>query len=305
MENVKLVVGVEEVGDSDFPTSPPSENFEQVVSVIKSPPKVVFLIPYRNREEHLRVYMNQMNYILEDVPATEYEFYIVHQDDSRPFNRGAMKNIGFLYVKNKYPNDYLDITLVFNDVDTTPKDKNHIDYRTTRGVIKHYYGFTFALGGIVSITGADFEKTSGFPNFWAWGYEDNLLNTRAIQCGIHIDRSVFCDISVDKKQTGFVSLSSGLFRDVNKNEFVRYMGKTKEGIHHIQNIRLAVDASRVLPDEYTFPCHIEVLNISGFDTGVLPPSYNTTQYDLRKGATPFGKVMYRRNGRVPLVDMIL
>jgi hypothetical protein len=42
--------------------------------------------------------------------------------------------------------------------------KNLINYATTVGNIKHFYGFTFTLGGIVSITGEDFEKMNGYLN---------------------------------------------------------------------------------------------------------------------------------------------
>ena len=58
----------------------------------------------------------------------EYKIYYIHQNDKREFNRGAMKNIGFMVIKDKYPNDYQNITLVFNDVDTMPYSKNFLNF---------------------------------------------------------------------------------------------------------------------------------------------------------------------------------
>jgi len=59
-------------------------------------PSVVFIIPYRNRENDKIKFMNHMKYILQnDNTSMNYEFYFSHQYDKRSFNRGAMKNIGF------------------------------------------------------------------------------------------------------------------------------------------------------------------------------------------------------------------
>ena len=157
-------------------------------------PKIIFLVPYRNRKNdkiHFDVYIK---YLLEDYSVDEYEIYFCHQNDVRAFNRGATKNIGFIAMRNKYPDDYKNITFVFNDIDTLPINKNLLNYKTSSGIVKHFYGFKFALGGIFSIIGSDFEKIGGFPNFWGWGYEDNVINIRCIENNLKIDRSNFYNI---------------------------------------------------------------------------------------------------------------
>ena len=87
-------------------------------------PKKVFIVPYRNRIQHKFFFSKYMQFILEG--ETDYEIYFSHQCDARSFNRGATKNIGFLAMKQKYPNHYKDITFIFNDVDTMPYKKNLI-----------------------------------------------------------------------------------------------------------------------------------------------------------------------------------
>ena len=159
---------------------------------MESVPNIIFIVPYRDREQQYHFFSSHMRMILEDVP--NYRILYIHQTDKRQFNRGAMKNIGFLVVKDLYPDFYKNITLVFNDVDTMPFTKNFLNYETVKGIIKHFYGFKFTLGGIVSIMAGDFELINGFPNFWGWGYEDNELNKRALNSYITIDRSQFYPI---------------------------------------------------------------------------------------------------------------
>ena len=84
--------------------------------------------------------------------------------------------------------------MVFNDIDSISPNK--LDMKTQHGTIKHFYGFNFTLGGIVSIAG-DFEKLM-VSNLWSWGYEDNALNQRAKFHNITIDRSIFYKITDPK-----------------------------------------------------------------------------------------------------------
>ena len=154
-------------------------------------PKRIFIVPYRNRAQHKFFFSKYMSFILED--KDDYEIFFSHQCDARTFNRGAVKNIGFIAARNKYPEHYKDITFIFNDVDTIPFNKI-FNYETNHGVVKHYYVFKYALGGIVVIKGSDFERTNGFPCFWGWGMEDNVLQKRCERMGIKIDRSVFYNI---------------------------------------------------------------------------------------------------------------
>lgn len=158
-------------------------------------PKIIFIVPYRNREQQQHIFNIYIQHILEDYPKDYCKVYFVEQNyHHKNFNRGAVKNIGFLAIKEKYPNDYKNITFVFNDVDTLPYKKNIIHFETTKGVIKHFYGKHFALGGIFSINGDDFEKIGGFPNYWTWGHEDVVIVKRVEKHHILIDRSVFFEL---------------------------------------------------------------------------------------------------------------
>jgi hypothetical protein len=158
-------------------------------------PQRIFIVPYRNRVEQKFFFTKHMSYILEN--DNSYEIYFSHQNDERIFNRGASKNIGFLAMKLKYPKHYKNITFIFNDVDTVPF-YNIFDYNTLKGVVKHFYGFTHSLGGIISIKGSDFELINGFPNYWGWGMEDNCLQKRCNLYKINIDRSQFYPIGSPK-----------------------------------------------------------------------------------------------------------
>ena len=159
-----------------------------------SVPKLVFIVPFRDRDPHKVVFMSVMPKILE---GEDYKILFIHQKDKRPFNRGAVKNIGFLYVKSLWPQSYRDITLVFHDIDFMPYRRGQFNYHTRHGTVKHLYGFEHTLGGIFSIKAGDFERMNGFPNIWVWGLEDNILLKRWQAIGGQVDRSQFLHATRD------------------------------------------------------------------------------------------------------------
>jgi len=235
-------------------------------------PSMIFIVPYRDRSQQQGFFARHMKSVMEDIPADDFKIYYIHQTDKRDFNRGAMKNIGFLMVKDKYPKHYKNITLIFNDVDTMPYSKNFLKYTTKPGVVKHFYGYKFALGGIVSITGGDFEKTLGFPNFWAWGYEDNTLKKRVDKQKLEIDYNQFYEI-MDKN---ILQLKDGLKKVVNRTEFDAYMSNTENTGHHtIRNLSYEINETNGF------------VNVKTFDTEKPNNPNEHIQYDIRQGTKPF------------------
>ena len=196
-------------------------------------PSIVFIIPYRNRLDNLRRLIDHMKHLI-DFP--KYEIYISHQCDNRPFNRGAIKNLGFISIKNKYPDHYKNITLVFNDVDTYYSDVNSVSYDTVKGTVMHLFGFNFALGGIFSIKGCDFELSTGFPNFWGWGLEDNAMQDRCLSNGIKIDRSL-CVPIMDNR---IVSTHNSDIKIISLRDSNEYRVKNMDSLPDIVNINYKI-----------------------------------------------------------------
>lgn len=242
-------------------------------------PRKVFIVPYRNRPQHKYFFSSYMtSIVLKNM--VDYEIYFSHQSDSRSFNRGAVKNIGFLAIKEKYPEHYKDITFIFNDIDTMPFT-TLFTYDTTPGTVKHYYGFTYALGGIVVIKGKDFEQINGYPCFWGWGHEDNCLQTRCNNHGILIDRSDFYPIG----NPNILQLFDGIARLIIKKDAWRGKHDSGEdGLSTIRNLRSSISTeSDNIKDQFYVISHksISYINIKEFDTLINPDNETFHSYDLR------------------------
>jgi hypothetical protein len=167
-----------------------------------------------------------------------------------------------------------------------PYTKNFLNYNTKQGVVKHYYGFIYSLGGIVSIKAGDFEKTKGFPNFWAWGYEDNLFQKRVIDNKLTINRNQFYKF-MDKN---IIQMKDDIVRIVNRDEFDRFVSDTPEGWNTITNLY------------YEYDDKTDFVNVKEFSTGISENTEKNKEIDLRQGSKPFdiAPKPKRRTGRMGL-----
>lgn len=141
--------------------------------------KLGIIVPYRDREEHLKKFIPHMKLFLDN--KLNYKIVIVEQDDKKSFNRAKLLNVGFDFLKEEYQ------YFCFHDVDLLPIDQN-CDYSFTEGVCKLAYAvsqFNFMprpvdeLGGVTLIDKKNFIITNGYNNdYWGWGVEDNDFGLR-------------------------------------------------------------------------------------------------------------------------------
>lgn len=237
------------------------------------PPEIVVIVPYRDRKEHYDIFSKKIHHFLN--PWNHLVLYI-HQKDERSFNRGAIKNIGFLVVRQMFPDSYKNITLVFNDIDSIPVNVQ-LHYKTTPNIVKHFYGFRNTLGGIISIHAEDFERIGGFPNYWGWGYEDNMLQFRCLAAKLIIDRTQFYPCGSSEIER----LSETPIRHMNSTDYGEYMKKTDDGWKNIDNLEWKQE------DEFI---HVEY-----FTTGRDENKATCVDYNIRNEPNPFSTTPNLRN----------
>ena len=246
-----------------------------------NPPTYIFIVPYRDRIPHKTFFNTYMKSILEDYDNKSYKILFVHQNDKRPFNRGGMKNIGFLYIKNLYPDDYKSMIFIFNDVDTVPYKKGLLNYHINFGEIKHFYGYNFALGGIFSIRGKDFESLNGFPNYWYWGFEDNIIYKRAIKNKMIINRNTFYKITDSEILHFFDNINKKIDQQNLKNQFNKKHVE-KDGISYLKNIN------------YSFNVETNMLDVNSFNSLYSANNTRTINHNIIENGSKINNPFIRK-----------
>uniref|UniRef100_A0A8C5TEN5 Beta-1,4-galactosyltransferase n=1 Tax=Malurus cyaneus samueli TaxID=2593467 RepID=A0A8C5TEN5_9PASS len=145
--------------------------------------KVAIIIPFRNREEHLKYWLYYLHPVLQR-QQLDYGVYVINQDGEEEFNRAKLLNIGFAEALKEYDYD----CFVFSDVDLIPMDDRNTYkcYSQPRHLSVSMDKFGFRLpynqyfGGVSALSKEQFTKINGFPNnYWGWGGEDDDIYNRA------------------------------------------------------------------------------------------------------------------------------
>ncbi|XP_014680727.1 PREDICTED: beta-1,4-N-acetylgalactosaminyltransferase bre-4-like [Priapulus caudatus] len=154
--------------------------------------RVAIIVPYRDRDDHLRLFLQNMHPFLMR-QQLDYGIYIVEQAGRTAFNRAKLFNIGYA----ESIKDYDWQCFIFHDVDLVPEDDRNIyscpDHprHLSVAIDKFRYSLPYddIFGGASAISREMFEKVNGFSNvFFGWGGEDDDMSTRLRKHNLIITR---------------------------------------------------------------------------------------------------------------------
>lgn len=167
-----------------------------------SPPRLAIIVPYRDRLDHLHLFVPHMLAYFERDKVDRgipYTITFIEQLPDHPFNRGLLCDIGFLLTREGA--DYIAI----HDIDYLPiwADYSYPDRPTltvwygaeTRPLQPGIAGVSIThdldrfYGGVLLMRTAQFAAVNGFSTrYWGWGCEDIDLMRRCRLSGIGFAR---------------------------------------------------------------------------------------------------------------------
>ncbi|KAH8864718.1 Beta-1,4-N-acetylgalactosaminyltransferase bre-4 [Schistosoma japonicum] len=89
--------------------------------------KLAIIIPYRNRDVHLRMFVDHMHTFLRN-QLLMYTIFVVNQAGTTYFNRALLLNVGFIESKRVANFD----CFIFHDVDLLPEDDRNLYHCTNQ-----------------------------------------------------------------------------------------------------------------------------------------------------------------------------
>ncbi|VDP34033.1 unnamed protein product [Soboliphyme baturini] len=168
------------------------------------------IIPYRNRENHLRTFLFNLVPFLEKQNCS-YAFYVVEQVivfckcaamrhyrfpfpvPKQIFNKGKLMNVGYLFAKAlRHHSCY-----IFHDVDLLPEDirnvyacdQNPRHLAVAVDTLNYRLIYNQLMGGVTVFTDTQFQAVNGFANYyWGWGAEDEDIYYRVLYANYTVQR---------------------------------------------------------------------------------------------------------------------
>jgi len=156
--------------------------------------RVAIIVPYRDRELHLRTFLLNIHSFLSR-QMLDYGVFIVEQFGpvADPFNRAMLMNVGAAEAVRQH--DYT--CFIFHDIDLLPEDDRnlytcpvqprHLSVAIDSFLYRLPYDDIF--GGVSAMSVEHFRLVNGFSNvFWGWGGEDDDMSNRLRQKKLYISR---------------------------------------------------------------------------------------------------------------------
>lgn len=152
--------------------------------------RVAILIPYRNREEHLRVFLYNMHQLLPR-QQIDYGIFVIEQEGNGKFNRAKLLNVGYLETRELYD------CFILHDVDLIPEDDRNLytcpeqprHMSVAMSSMNYVLPYTGYFGGVSALNKKHMELVNGFSNqYWGWGAEDDDMFFRLTDSKLNITR---------------------------------------------------------------------------------------------------------------------
>ncbi|CAH3182122.1 unnamed protein product [Porites lobata] len=154
--------------------------------------QVAIVVPFRNRHEHLYIFLRHMHQFLK-WQLLDYRIFVIEQADNERFNRGMLMNVGFSEAMKAGHFS----CVIFHDVDLLPEDARN-DYgcpssprhmSTAVSSMEYKLIYKTLFGGVEGFWSEHFRTVNGFPNrFWGWGGEDDDLFVRITEKQLSLTR---------------------------------------------------------------------------------------------------------------------
>lgn len=137
--------------------------------------KLAFIVPYRDRLNHLNRFLPHHRKLFPDA-----EFIVVEQEPGKPFNRGKLLNVGFLEAQHC---DYF----AFQDVDMLCLRADYSCPVTIRQLASSNIQRVNYFGGVTLFTKQAFLTADGYTNLMYARGEDNEAFKNVTEKGIAIE----------------------------------------------------------------------------------------------------------------------
>ncbi|XP_039256959.2 beta-1,4-galactosyltransferase 2-like [Styela clava] len=161
---------------------------------------VAIIIPFRNREEHLRILLGHLMPVLQR-QLLRFGVFVATQQGNGTFNKGRIMNTAFQYAIEAGNTEGRPFDcFVFHDVDLLA-EYDTLFYRCTGGdAVNHFstaidkFGYKerccgMTVGGVLAFTQKQYKKVNGYSNeFWGWGGEDDDMANRISNRNLNIAR---------------------------------------------------------------------------------------------------------------------